>query len=171
MRRSLKDLALSILGEHRTMSVATLREDGWPQATIVAFANEGLVLYVFTPKAGQKAQNILRDARVSACVGADTSRPLDIRGLSLAARAVMVEDRGEYDHAYDLMLARFPEYKVMPRPNPNEVALIRLTPEVLSILDYSKGFGHAELVRVSDQDLAEVIEARRHHWTGTTASG
>jgi hypothetical protein len=46
------------------------------------------------------------------------------------------------------------------------VPTLRLTPEIVSILDYSKGFAHTDLVRVSDNDLAEFIEARRHHWAG-----
>ena len=35
---------LSILDQHRIMTVATLRPDGWPQATTVGYVNEGLVL-------------------------------------------------------------------------------------------------------------------------------
>jgi hypothetical protein len=45
-----------------------------------------------------------------------------------------------------------------------EVVLLRITPEAISVLDYSKGFGHADLLRVSEADLADVVENRRHHW-------
>jgi hypothetical protein len=31
-------------------------------------------------------------------------------------------------------------------PTPDGVALFRLTPNVISVLDYSKGFGHTDLV-------------------------
>jgi hypothetical protein len=31
-------------------------------------------------------------------------------------------------------------------PAPNDVAIFRLTPEIVSVLDYSLGFGHADLV-------------------------
>ncbi|MCC6890867.1 MAG: hypothetical protein IT536_20260, partial [Hyphomicrobiales bacterium] len=34
---------------------------------------------------------------------------------------------------------------------------------------YSKGFGHTDLVSVSDRDLADFIESRRHHWAGHPA--
>ena len=57
-----------------------------------------------------------------------------------------------------------PEYRILPPPNPAEVALLRITPEVVSILDYSKGFGHTDLVRVSERDLADFVESHRHHW-------
>jgi hypothetical protein len=35
---SLKGRILALLGEHRIMTIATLRPDGWPQATTVGYA-------------------------------------------------------------------------------------------------------------------------------------
>jgi nitroimidazol reductase NimA-like FMN-containing flavoprotein (pyridoxamine 5'-phosphate oxidase superfamily) len=35
---------LALLDQHRIMTVATLRPDGWPQATTVGYVNEGLTL-------------------------------------------------------------------------------------------------------------------------------
>jgi hypothetical protein len=81
-----------------------------------------------------------------------------------------VTDQGERDHAAEVVLKRYPEYKVMPRPDPAAVPTMRLTPEIVSILDYSKGFGHTDLVRVTDNDLAEFVEARRHHWASFHAA-
>jgi hypothetical protein len=46
---------------------------------------------------------------------------------------------------------------------------MRIMPEVVSILDYSKGFGHTDLVTVTDRDLADFVESRRHHWAGHPA--
>jgi len=31
----------AILDHHRNMTIATLRPDGWPQATTVGYANDG----------------------------------------------------------------------------------------------------------------------------------
>jgi hypothetical protein len=53
-----------------------------------------------------------------------------------------------------------------PPPDPAAVPTIRITPEIVSILDYSKGFGHTDLVRVTADDLAEFVESHRHHWAG-----
>jgi nitroimidazol reductase NimA-like FMN-containing flavoprotein (pyridoxamine 5'-phosphate oxidase superfamily) len=33
------------LDQHRVLTIATLRPDGWPQATTVVYANEGLTIY------------------------------------------------------------------------------------------------------------------------------
>ncbi len=112
----------------------------------------------------------MRDPRVSLAIARDYPQPLQIKGLSIAAQAVVIEDKGEIDHANEILLRRYPEYKVMPRPDPAAVPMLRITPEVVSILDYSKGFGHTDLVRVNDNDLAEFIEARRHHWAGFHAA-
>ena len=82
----------------------------------------------------------------------------------------MVGDQGERDHAMDILLSRYPEYRIMPVPHPAAVPTLRLTPEVVSLLDYSKGFGHSDLIKVSDADLADFVEARRHHWAGFHAA-
>ncbi len=170
MKREFKRRIVDLLDEHRIMTVATNRPDGWPQATVVGYANDGLIIYSFVARDSQKFANIMRDPRVSLAIARDYPQPLQIKGLSIAAQAVVIEDKGEIDHANEILLRRYPEYKVMPRPDPAAVPMLRVTPEVVSILDYSKGFGHTDLVRVNDNDLAEFIEARRHHWAGFHAA-
>jgi nitroimidazol reductase NimA-like FMN-containing flavoprotein (pyridoxamine 5'-phosphate oxidase superfamily) len=164
MKASFRDMIIHLLDQHRIMTIATNRADGWPQATTVSYANDGLVLYSFIARNGQKYCNIRLDSRVSIAIARDYPQPLAIKGLSFAGRALVIEDSGEVDHAYALLLRRYPEYKIRPRPIATEVPLIRVTPEFVSILDYSKGFGHTDLVRVIESDLDEFVESRRHHW-------
>ena len=166
MKQEFKRQIVELLDRHRIMTVATNREDGWPQATVVSYANDGLIVYCQIARNTQKHTNILRDPRVSLAIAKDVPQPLQIKGLSIAARAEEVTDTGERDHAAELILARYPEYKVMPRPDPTAVPTLRLTPEIVAAVDYSKGFGHSDLVKVTDADLAEFVEARRHHWAG-----
>jgi nitroimidazol reductase NimA-like FMN-containing flavoprotein (pyridoxamine 5'-phosphate oxidase superfamily) len=170
MKREFKRQIVELLNDHRIMTIATNRDDGWPQVTTVGYANDGLVIYCFISRDSQKCANIKRDPRVSLAIAKDYPQPLQIRGLSIAAQAVEVTDQGEIDHVAEILLRRYPEYKVMPRPNPAAVPTFRLTPEIVSILDYSKGFGHADLIRVTDNDLAEFVEARRHHWASFHAA-
>ncbi len=170
MKSEFKRQIVNLLNEHRIMTMATNRAAGWPQATVVRFCNDGMVIYCLISRNGQKFANIMRDPRVSLAIAKDYPQPLQIKGLSIAATAAMVTDRGEIDHASDILLHRYPEYKVMPRPDPAAVPTLRLTPQIVSILDYSKGFAHSDLVRVTDNDLAEFIEARRHHWAGFHAA-
>ena len=166
MKTALKQLIVRLLDEHRIMTIATNRPDGWPQATVMGYCNDALVLYAFIARNSQKYANLQIDPRVSIAIAKDYPQPLLIKGLSMAARALVIEDSSEVDHATELLRHRYPEYKVLPRPNPTEVPLIRITPEVISILDYSKGFGHTDLVMVSDRDLEDFVESHRHHWAG-----
>jgi nitroimidazol reductase NimA-like FMN-containing flavoprotein (pyridoxamine 5'-phosphate oxidase superfamily) len=166
MKSQFKRQIVDLLNQHRIMTIATNRPDGWPQATVVSYANDGLIIYCRISRDSQKCANIGRDPRVSLAIAKDYPQPLQIKGLSVAAHATEVTDRGERDHAAEVLLQRYPEYKVMPRLDPAAVPTFRLTPEFVSVLDYSKGFGHSDLVKVTDNDLAEFVEARRHHWAG-----
>jgi nitroimidazol reductase NimA-like FMN-containing flavoprotein (pyridoxamine 5'-phosphate oxidase superfamily) len=166
MKSQFKRQIVDLLNQHRIMTIATNRPDGWPQATVVSYANDGLIIYCRISRDSQKCANIARDPRVSLAIAKDYPQPLQIRGLSVAAHVVEVTDRGERDHAAEVLLQRYPEYKVLPRLDPAAVPTFRLTPEFVSVLDYSKGFGHSDLVKVTDNDLAEFVEARRHHWAG-----
>jgi PPOX class probable F420-dependent enzyme len=170
MKHQFKQQIVDLLDRHRIMTIATVRPDGWPQATVVSYANDGLIIYCLVSRDSQKYANIMRDPRVSLTVANDYPQPLQIKGLSIAAQAVETSDPGERDHMAEILLRRYPEYKVMPRPDPAAVPLLRITPEIVSILDYSKGFGHTDLVKVTDADLAEFIEARRHHWASFHAA-
>src|SRR3984957_11293688 len=46
MMPRLKALILRLLHEHRVMTMATLRPDGWPQATTVGYVNDSFLLYL-----------------------------------------------------------------------------------------------------------------------------
>jgi nitroimidazol reductase NimA-like FMN-containing flavoprotein (pyridoxamine 5'-phosphate oxidase superfamily) len=149
MDAAIRSQILSILAGNRDMTIATLRPDGWPQATTVGFANDGFTLYFLCGLESQKAANLARDDRVSITVDHDTPQVMEITGLSMAARAARVTDPAEAERALRLLMARYPEQQGLdiPMPKASEVALFRVTPEVISVLDYAKGFGHTELVR------------------------
>ena len=121
MKNAMKQLVIKLLDEHRIMTIATNRPDGWPQATVVGYANDGLVLYCFIARNSQKYANLQLDPRVSIAIAKDYPQPLAIKGLSLAGRALVIEDDSEIGRANALLLHRYPEYKVMPRPIPAEV--------------------------------------------------
>jgi len=148
MNDEMKKTILGLLDQHRIMTLATLRPDGWPQATTVGYGNEGLTLYFLCGLDSQKAANLARDDRVSLTVDHDTPQVMEIMGLSMAARAQAVTDAVEGEKAMRLMMQKYPEQKSLPLPMPkfSEVRVFRVTPKVISLLDYSKGFGHTDLV-------------------------
>ena len=139
---------LTLLDQHRIMTVATLRPDGWPQATTVGYVNEGLTLYFLCGLDSQKAKNLARDNRISLTIDHDTANPMTIAGLSMAARAYAVDDRAEAEKVLRMLPLKYPDAPPLPMkmPGPDEIRLFRVTPTVISVLDYSKGFGHTDLV-------------------------
>ncbi len=141
---------LTLLDQHRNMSLATLRPDGWPQATTVGYANDGLTIYFLCGLDSQKATNLARDDRVSLTIDDDTPEVMEITGLSMAAHAQPVLDRAEAEKALRLLMGKYPEQKALPSslpmPDPQNVRIFRLKPTVVSVLDYTKGFGHTDLV-------------------------
>jgi nitroimidazol reductase NimA-like FMN-containing flavoprotein (pyridoxamine 5'-phosphate oxidase superfamily) len=149
---------LSILDRHRNMTIATLRPDGWPQATTVGYANDGLTLYFLCGLDSQKARNLARDDRVSLAIDDDTQPVMEITGLSMAAHARPVTDRAEADKALRMLMAKYPEQNApppLPMPTPDEVRIFRVTPTVISLLDYTKGFAHTDLVILEREEAQE----------------
>lgn len=148
MNEKIKNQILSLLKDHRIMSIATLRADGWPQVTTVGYANEGLTLYFLCGSDSQKALNLQRDNRVSLTIDHDASQVMQIKGLSMAARAEPVTDPKACERVLALLTSRYPpqEGLLLPMPRPDEIRVFRLTPTVISVLDYAKGFGHTDLV-------------------------
>jgi hypothetical protein len=88
------------------------------------------------------------DDRLSLTIDHDTADLMAITGLSMAARAHAVEDRAEAEKVLRMIPLKYPDAPPLPfkMPSPDEVRLFRVTPEVISVLDYSKGFGHTDLV-------------------------
>jgi len=171
-----KKLILDLLDGHRLMALASNRPNGWPHVTSVGYVNDGFLVYCFIASNSQKHANILRDDRVSIAICSDALRPLDIKGLSLSGRASAVSDTAEFNHASRLRLRRYPEYatpiqgedgsaaRILPRPPATTVVLLRITPETFSLVDYSKGFGHSDVVTFSDSDLDIHIASLAHRW-------
>lgn len=147
MDEAVRNKILSLLDQHRIMTIATMRPDGWPQATTVGYVNEGLTLYFLCGRDSQKAANLARDDRVSLTIDHDTSDLMAITGLSMAARAQPVTDRAEAEKILHMLPQKYPEVSLsLPMPGPDDIRIFRVTPTVISVLDYSKGFGHTDLV-------------------------
>jgi len=148
MDAQMRQQIVSLLDQHRIMTIATLRADGWPQATTVGYANEGLTIYFLCGLDSQKARNLARDERVSLTVDHDAPQVMEITGLSMAARAMAVTDVAEMEKVLRLLVQRYPPQHnlQMAMPAPTDVRIFRVIPAVISVLDYSKGFGHTELV-------------------------
>lgn len=144
----LKQEILSILDEANDMTIATVRKDGYPQATTVSYVNDGFKIYFGCAANSQKAKNLACDGKISLTVNLPYTSWNDIRGLSIGGRAECVTDPQEVGQASELMFERFPQIARYAPAELEEIVLFRVTPEVISVLDYRKGFGHSDLVKL-----------------------
>lgn len=161
--------AVEILDRNRLMTIATLRADGWPQATMVNYANDGLLIYFVISRMSQKFANIERDGRVSITIGRDFEEPTDIRALSIAANASEVRDPVQREHAIDLLLERHPTLARIGRPDPKHSVLMRAWSSIVTIIDFSKGIGHSDILTVGPGGV-EMTAARDDDWGFRQAS-
>lgn len=155
--------AVQILEQHRIMAISTIRSDGWPQTTTVGYAHDELLIYFVISRQGQKFANIERDDRVSIAICGDFDDPSSIRALSIAAHASEVTDAKQRRKAVDLLLDRHSGLRRLKPPEPSHSAVMRAYPSIVTILDYSKGFGHADILTVSPGGV-EMTPARDDDW-------
>ena len=148
MDPALRQEILSILESATDMTIATIRQDGYPQATMVSYVNDGLTIYFGCAAESQKAKNIASNSKVSLTVKLPYSSWDEIRGLSMGGRAEPVTDPKELNRAGRLMFQKFPQILQYALAGKKGVFLFRITPEIVSVLDYRKGFAHTDLVEV-----------------------
>jgi len=148
MDQVLKREIISILDDANDVTIATVREDGYPQATTVSYVNDGLNIYFGCAANSQKAKNLARDSKVSLTVNLPYTSWNDIRGLSIGGTAERLTNAREVEHAGQLMFEKFPQIARYAPAELDDIVLFRVTPEVISVLDYRKGFGHTDLVKL-----------------------
>jgi hypothetical protein len=75
MDPALTEEIISILDDANDMTIATVREDGYPQATTVSYVNDGLKIYFGCAANSQKAKNLARNSKISLTVTLPLSGP------------------------------------------------------------------------------------------------
>ena len=147
MNRARKAVILKLLEQHNIMSFATVRPDGFPQSTTVAYASDGLDLYFCCDRASQKARNLKRSGKVSLTIDRDYRDWSRIKGLSMGANARLLSKPADVTRAFNLLARKFSDMRKMSEEDLAGSVFVKVTPKVISVLDYSKGFGHTDLVR------------------------
>jgi len=155
--------AIKILGSHRVMTISTLRPDGWPQSTIVSYANDGLCLYFLVFRTSQKLANIRRDKRISIAVGEDPKELGQLTAVYAAAHALEVMDPDERTRAWALLQSRHPSLVNFELPERTEAAMIKAILKFVSVLDYRKAPGHVDEITMSEVGTAS-SDARTEQW-------
>lgn len=150
MDNATERIAVDIINHGKDLTLATVRPDGYPQATTVSYANDGMTIYVGVGKNSQKARNIRSNNKVSLTINEDYADWNHIKGVSIGGKAEILDSAKDMQHAAECMIKRFPQLLEWSKSNQtDDVVFLKIQPEVISVLDYQKGFGHTELVRVS----------------------
>jgi nitroimidazol reductase NimA-like FMN-containing flavoprotein (pyridoxamine 5'-phosphate oxidase superfamily) len=144
----LKALVLRILDDNRTLTLATVRADGWPQATVVGFVHDDLTLYFVVSRQSQKLANLRSDPRASLAVGHPHETSREVRGLSMAARIEEVDALDEIERLNKLVAARYPGVLVFA-PRTASSAVLRARPQLISLVDDSEGLSQPVLLDVT----------------------
>ena len=144
----LTDEIISILDNAIDMTIATIRGDGYLQATTVSYVNDGLKIYFGCAAESQKAKNLARNRKISLTINLPYASWKEIRGLSIGGTAERVSDPQEVEEASQLVFEKFPQIACYAPAELEDIVLFRVTPEIISVLDYRKGFGHTDLVKV-----------------------
>ena len=144
----MQDDALQILDTRRIMAVSTVRPDGWPQTTIVGYANLGFTVYFLIFRASQKFANIQRDDRISIAVGGEPTDLDLLKAVYAGAHASEVAEPAEREIAWQILANRHPNLAAFELPDRSATALMRAECRYVSVLDYSKGFGHTEALTI-----------------------
>lgn len=147
-------LACSILASTNEMTVATLRSDGSPHASTVSFASDGLVLFAAIAIDSHKAHDIREDGRVSLTVNAPFNSWNEIQGLAIDGVASMIDWPRGQEVASALLLNKLPAYVSLVGKSPcvpwPGMLFIRIVPTALTLLDYTKRFGHGMQFQVTE---------------------
>jgi len=106
---------LVLIKTHDKMTIATLRANGFPQATTVNYVNEGLVIYFGCSARSQKVNNIERDDRVSLAIDHEYADWSKIQGFSMGGIADRVSDIQDIERIGELFTRKFPSFQASGR--------------------------------------------------------
>lgn len=147
MDKKMESFVLDIMKNHNILTLATLREDGYPQANTVTYANDGLTIYFGTAGDSRKVKNIKNCNKVSLTIDKEYADWNKIKGLSMAATAEILTIPDEINKAMGCLVKKFPFLAEMPKPE-KPMAVVKITPKIISVLNYELGFEHTDLVEV-----------------------
>ena len=152
---SLNTELATVLSEAKDGTLATLRPDGWPQATIISFVADGETLWFDCLKSSQKADNLALDPRVSMTVMIPYVGWGDIYGFSLTGRVRRLSAVDEIDAVIRLWRAKFPYMNRVLTANSDDFVFFELKTERAERMDFKKGLGHGHTPRTAE-DLAPI---------------
>ncbi|VVE77581.1 pyridoxamine 5'-phosphate oxidase family protein [Pandoraea sputorum] len=153
MNPKLETVVMAILDGCRELSLATLMHDGNSQSDIVCFVHQGLDIYFATARDSRKIANIGHNAQVSYCLFRPYAGWPEIKAISGHAYAeILPDESAERSLAIRLLDARFPDaWTRVPEHGSSRTTIVKLESWAMKVLDYSRGFGHVDIVSIASK--------------------
>jgi Pyridoxamine 5'-phosphate oxidase len=158
--------AIRILNAHRMMSISTVRPDGWPQTTVVGYANKGFDIFFLIFRASQKFANIQHDDRISIAVAAEPAELSQLTAVYAGAHAREITNQRERDDAWRLLMMRNSNLAGFNIPDPRDATFMYARCKYVSMLDYTQGLGHREQFIVDERGVPSEADLGRDEWGG-----
>ncbi len=128
-------------------SLATINADNpkQPHVSSVVYVNDGLDLYFGTSAKSQKFINLIKNPKVAFTIDEYAADWRELKGLQIEGEAEVVkEDRVPF--VYGIYSEKFPIIKSLP--DNTDSRFVKITPQKIWMLDYSKGFGHRDYLEL-----------------------
>jgi general stress protein 26 len=153
-RKELEKKIIEFLKKHNGGTLATVREDGTPQASGISFVNDGLTIYFAMDPESHKKKNVDHNHNVGLATFKDYYRWDKAKAVQLAGKCEIVTDEHEISKIERLLLEKFPwvvkcsaamEWAARAGPLP----YYKITPKVIAYLDYQEyGFNKFETLEL-----------------------
>ncbi len=148
MDEALRSKILEVLRRHHTMTLATIRPDGYPQATTVNYVHDDPTLYFATDATSQKVGNIKLNNKVSVAIADRTQDFYKLRGLSMSGIAARVSEKEGAEELALRLFRALPQSRRFVPEDPRQLAVYAITPVAIALVDYASGFGTTHLVEL-----------------------
>ena len=148
MDEALRSRILEVLQRQHIMTVATIRPDGYPQATTVNYIHDDLILYFASAATSQKAGNIKLNDKVSVAIVDRAQDFYKLRGLSMSGTAARVQEKQRAEEFALRLFSRLPQSRRFVPEDPKELAVYAIRPVAIALVDYASGFGTTHLVEL-----------------------
>lgn len=148
MDEALRSRIIEVLGRQHLMTVATVRPDGYPQATLVNYVHDDLIVYFATAATSQKADNIELNNKVSVSIFDRAQDFHNLHSLSMSGTAARVQENQRADEFASRLFSDVPQSRRFVPDDPKELAVYEIRPVAIALVDYESGFGKTHLVQL-----------------------
>lgn len=135
---------LAFLRERPVANLATV-EGQRPNVSAVEFVNDGLTLFFVSIPGTQKVCNIRENPAVALTVNGPSHSRREVMGVQYYGRAKPVVEPGSVERVKTLFFDKY-LFKDAAHWFGTRALFYEVTPERVDLVDYSRGFGHKEIL-------------------------